>query len=123
MKTKLRIKVTALAQQEKTLLELEKENEKGKFVAEEKELGLGMAMEKEEHLHQQAENLREKLSEAHKVIQSNQEVIEYLNRQLTERDLRGFSPGTFGATGNALSGTAGSAGPWVHSISQGTRQP
>eukprot|EP00746_Dinoflagellata_sp_MGD_P157655 gnl/MRDRNA2_/MRDRNA2_86276_c0_seq1.p1 gnl/MRDRNA2_/MRDRNA2_86276_c0~~gnl/MRDRNA2_/MRDRNA2_86276_c0_seq1.p1 ORF type:complete len:663 (+),score=169.74 gnl/MRDRNA2_/MRDRNA2_86276_c0_seq1:136-2124(+) len=122
MKTKLRIKVTALAQQEKTLLELEKENEKGRYVAEEKELGLGMAKEKEEHLHLQAENLREKLAEAHKVIQSNQEVIEYLNRQLTERDLRGFTPAGLGGTG-IMPGTAGSPAPWLHSISQGNRQP
>jgi len=124
MKTKLRIKVTALAQQEKALLELEKENEKGKYVAEEKELGLGRAKEKEEHLHLQAENLREKLAEAHKVIQSNQEVIEYLNRQLTERDLRGFSPGSIGGTGATLSAAAGgSSGAGLWSISQSTRQP
>lgn len=123
MKTKLRVKVTALAQQEKALLELEKENEKGKYVAEEKALGLGMAKEKEEHLHLQAENLREKLAEAHKVIQSNQEVIEYLNRQLTERDLRGFSPTVAGGTTAAVAGTAGSAGPGLWAFSQSTRLP
>lgn len=120
LKVKLRIKVTALAQQEKALLELEKENEKGKHAAEEKALGLGMAKEKEEHLHLQAENLREKLVEAHKVIQSNQEVIEYLNRQLTERDLRGFSPAP-GGTSSGMSTTAGSPGLW--SFSANTRQP
>lgn len=40
----------------------------------------------------EVDQYREKLNEAHSLIASNQQVIEYLNKQLTERDLKTFAP-------------------------------
>ena len=38
------------------------------------------------------DQFREKLNESHALIASNQQVIEYLNKQLTDRDLKTFAP-------------------------------
>lgn len=106
-KAKLRLKATALAQQERSLLELEKADELHKHVMDEREHELSRRKAREERLHQDLEELRKKLAEAHDVIKSNQEVIEYLNRQLTEKDLKAipsFSATT--ATGSLGTGTA-----------------
>lgn len=91
MKAKLRLKATALAQQEKVLLELEREHEAGKRAVGDKEQGLDNARQQSAQLEREVQSLKDKLAEAHGVIKSNQEVIEYLNRQLTERDLKGFN--------------------------------
>lgn len=87
-KAKLRLKATALAQQEKSMLELAKAEEMSKHVLGEKEQEVLRAKAREERLQQDVEDLKKKLAEAHEVIKSNQDVIEYLNRQLTERDLK-----------------------------------
>merc|ERR1719221_2248275 len=87
-KAKLRLKSSALVQQEKTVLELEKAGEMNKHVLEEKEHELCRAQEREERLKEDIAELKKKLAEAHNVLKSNQDIIEYLNRQLTERDLK-----------------------------------
>mmetsp|Transcript_81465 Transcript_81465/g.252869 ORF Transcript_81465/g.252869 Transcript_81465/m.252869 type:complete len:644 (+) Transcript_81465:28-1959(+) len=87
-KAKLRLKSSALVQQEKAVLELEKAEEMSKHVLEEKDNDLSRAKEREERLQREIEELKKKLAEAHEVLKSDQDVIEYLNRQLTERDLK-----------------------------------
>lgn len=87
-KAKLRLKQTALAQQEKSQMELERADEVHKHLIEEKELELSRAKSREEHCKDDISELRKKLSEAHEALKSNQDVIEYLNRQLTERDMK-----------------------------------
>ena len=42
--------------------------------------------------------MKRKLAEAHEVLKSNHDVIEYLNRQLTERDLKSLPPVMAGPT-------------------------
>mmetsp|Transcript_99475 Transcript_99475/g.176515 ORF Transcript_99475/g.176515 Transcript_99475/m.176515 type:complete len:692 (-) Transcript_99475:218-2293(-) len=92
LKSKLKLKNTALVQQEKSVSEFKQAGETSKHVIEEKEHELLRAREREERHQQDLEGLRKKLSEAHEVIKSNQDVIEYLNRQLTDRDLKALSP-------------------------------
>eukprot|EP00419_Tripos_fusus_P056030 CAMPEP_0172811990 /NCGR_PEP_ID=MMETSP1075-20121228/9754_1 /TAXON_ID=2916 /ORGANISM="Ceratium fusus, Strain PA161109" /LENGTH=704 /DNA_ID=CAMNT_0013651481 /DNA_START=22 /DNA_END=2137 /DNA_ORIENTATION=+ len=87
-KAKLRLKTSALAQQEKAVLELERADELSKHVREEKEHELARSKEREARLQQDLEELRRRLTEAQDVMKSDQEVIEYLNRQLTDRDLK-----------------------------------
>merc|ERR1712150_334095 len=87
-KAKLRLKTSALAQQEKAVLELERADEQSKHVREEKEHELARSKEREARLQQDLEELRRRLTEAQDVMKSDQEVIEYLNRQLTDRDLK-----------------------------------
>mmetsp|Transcript_70785 Transcript_70785/g.124902 ORF Transcript_70785/g.124902 Transcript_70785/m.124902 type:complete len:621 (+) Transcript_70785:80-1942(+) len=95
-KAKLRLKASALVQQEKSMLELQKEEEMSKHVLGEKDHELSRGKEREGKLQQDTQELKKQLAEAHEVIKSNQEVIEYLNRQLTERDLKAI-PGGNGA--------------------------
>lgn len=92
LKAKLKLKTTALAQQEKCAAELKQVGETSKYAVEEKEHELLRAREREERHQQDLEDLRKKLAEAHEVIKSNQDVIEYLNRQLTDRDLKALPP-------------------------------
>ena len=87
-KAKLRLKASELVQHEKTRLELEKGEELKKHALDEKDQELSRGKAREEKLHQDIEDLKRKLAEAHDVMKSNREVIEYLNRQLTERDLK-----------------------------------
>ncbi|CAE7382766.1 SASS6 [Symbiodinium natans] len=87
-KAKLRLKASELMQHEKTRLELEKAEELKKHALEEKGHELSRGKAREEKLQQDIEDLKRKLAEAHDVMKSNREVIEYLNRQLTERDLK-----------------------------------
>eukprot|EP00930_Biecheleria_cincta_P046151 TRINITY_DN31830_c0_g1_i1.p1 TRINITY_DN31830_c0_g1~~TRINITY_DN31830_c0_g1_i1.p1 ORF type:complete len:669 (-),score=177.47 TRINITY_DN31830_c0_g1_i1:18-2024(-) len=90
-KAKLKLKASALVQQEKSMLELEKADEMSKHVISEKDAEVMRGKAREERLQQDIEEMKKKLGDAHDVIKSNQEVIEYLNRQLTEKDLKGFS--------------------------------
>lgn len=90
-KAKLRLKANALAETEKTVMELEKAEELRKHTLEEKANELSRGKAREERLQQDAEELKKKLAEAHDVLRSNHDVIEYLNRQLTERDLKGVT--------------------------------
>jgi len=91
-KAKLKLKSNALAQQEKAALELSRAEELGKHALEEKERDIARGKEREERLQQDLADLKRKLTEAHEVLRSNQDVIEYLNRQLTERELRAIPP-------------------------------
>lgn len=104
-KAKLKLKATALAQQEKAILELGKAEEMSKHVLEEKENELSRARGKEVQLQQDIEELRKKLSEAHDVIKNNQDVIEFLQRTLTEKDLKSIPavPGAHGHLPDMLS--------------------
>lgn len=47
---------------------------------------------KQTDMKEETTTLREKLAESHKLLASNKQVIEYLNRQINERDVRIFSP-------------------------------
>merc|ERR1711933_683795 len=67
---------------------LERADELSKHVREEKEHELARSKERETRLQQDLEELRRRLTEAQDVMKSDQEVIEYLNRQLTDRDLK-----------------------------------
>merc|ERR1712125_243246 len=80
-KAKLRLKTNTLAQQEKAVLELERAEDMSKHIMDEKQQELARAKEREERLQQDIEEMKKKLAEAHDVIKSNQDVIEYLNRQ------------------------------------------
>lgn len=91
-KAKLRLKASALLQQEKAVLELEKAEELSKHLLEEKEAELGRAREREERLKEELKELKEKLGEARDVLKSDQDVIQYLNKQLTEKDLKTLPP-------------------------------
>mmetsp|Transcript_74720 Transcript_74720/g.207754 ORF Transcript_74720/g.207754 Transcript_74720/m.207754 type:complete len:682 (+) Transcript_74720:159-2204(+) len=104
-KAKLKLKSSEAARHEKALLDFERTEELSKRALEEKENEVARGREREERLQQDAEELKKKLAEAHEVLKTNQEVIEYLNRQLTERDLKGI-PSVQG-----LLGTLGGVGP------------
>lgn len=95
-KAKLRLKASELMQHEKTRLELEKAEELKKHALEEKGNEVMRGKAREEKLQQDIEDLKRELVEAHDIIRSNKEVIEYLNRQLTERDLKAL-PGPQGS--------------------------
>ena len=87
-KEKLRQKTTELAQFEKTRNELEKEGQLKRHQLDEKDSELLRGKAREEKMREDLEEMKRKLLEAQEVIKSNQEVIEYLNRQLTERELK-----------------------------------
>jgi len=92
LKGKLRLKAEALTQQEKSVFDLERSEETGRHMVEEKVQELLRSKEHEERHRQDVEDLKKKLAEAHEVLKSNHDVIEYLNRQLTERDLKTLPP-------------------------------
>ena len=87
-KVKLRQRATELAHFEKARLELEKEGQLNRHVLDEKDSELLRGKQREEKLREDMEEMKRKLLEAQDVIKSNQEVIEYLNRQLTEREMK-----------------------------------
>jgi len=101
VKAKLRLKAEALSQQEKSVSELERAGENGRHVVEEKAQELFRSKDREERLRLDIEDLRKKLAEAHEVLKSNHDVIEYLNRQLTERDLKSLPPVMAGLAGGS----------------------
>lgn len=105
-KAKLKLKASALVQQEKSVLELAKADEMSKHVIGEKDAEVLRGKAREDRLQEDIEELKKKLGDAHNVIKSNQEVIEYLNRQLTEKDLKGFP----GAANFQLSSSDGGLG-------------
>mmetsp|Transcript_86272 Transcript_86272/g.217118 ORF Transcript_86272/g.217118 Transcript_86272/m.217118 type:complete len:712 (-) Transcript_86272:185-2320(-) len=88
LKAKSKAKLAQLAQQEKAVLELEKAGEINKHVLQDKDQEISRAKDRETKLQMDAEELKKKLADAHEVLKSNQDAIEFLNRQLTERDLR-----------------------------------
>jgi len=105
-KAKLRLKAAAAAQQEKTVLELKQADEMSRHVLGEKEHDMLRAKALQERLIQDMDDLKKKLADAHEVIKSNQDVIEYLNRQLTDRDLKAVQPAP-GFHSDAMSGFRG----------------
>jgi hypothetical protein len=101
LKGKLKLKAEALTKQEKSVLELERAEENGRHVVEEKAQEVLRSKEREERQRQDIEDLKKKLAEAHEVLRSNHDVIEYLNRQLTERDLKSLPPVVAGLAGES----------------------
>lgn len=92
LKAKLRVKTAALAAQEKGVVELERQIETHKRAEVESKTHLEHITDKHRNSGNEVEVLKEKLDEAHKLLSSNQQVIEYLNRQLNEREVNRFSP-------------------------------
>jgi len=82
----------ALQQQEKTISELEKEVYQLEKTEGVRKTEICDPKDRESRQQNEIETFREKLNEAHALIASNQQVIEYLNKQLTERDLKTFAP-------------------------------
>ena len=96
-KGKMKLKVSALHQQEALIVELEKkqsDNLRDITI-------LRDALDKEKDASHRTrtdlENQLNKLNEAHNLLQSNEQVIAYLNKQLTDREVR-----TFSSTPNSL---------------------
>jgi len=87
-RAKLKIKASEFAHKEKAVMELQRAEELSRIAVEEKEHELARSREREEQMKGDAAELKKRLAEAHEVLRSNQEVIEFLNRQLTERDLK-----------------------------------
>ncbi|CAD7926756.1 unnamed protein product [Amoebophrya sp. A25] len=92
LKSKLRVKAVALQQQEKTIADLERDLHAMAKTEEVRKTEIADSREREARLQQEVDQYREKLNESHSLIASNQQVIEYLNKQLTERDLKTFAP-------------------------------
>jgi len=92
LKAKLRLKADALTQQEKSVHDLERAGENGRHAVVEKEQELCRSKEREERSRQDNEALKKQLAESHEVLKRNQDVIEYLNRQIAERDLKSMPP-------------------------------
>lgn len=87
-KSKLKLKTSSLEQQEKVAQELDRAGELSKREVAEKQRELLLAREREDKLKQEVEEHKHKLSDAHQVLKSNEDVIEWLNRQVTERDIK-----------------------------------
>jgi len=98
LKAKLRLKAETLTQQEKSVLDLERAEETGRHMVEEKGQELLRSKDREERQRQDNEDLKRKLAEAHEVLKNNHDVIEYLNKQLTERELKALPPVVAGLT-------------------------
>eukprot|EP00397_Hematodinium_sp_SG-2012_P012634 GEMP01012810.1.p1 GENE.GEMP01012810.1~~GEMP01012810.1.p1 ORF type:complete len:625 (+),score=132.32 GEMP01012810.1:75-1949(+) len=91
-KTKLRLKDLTLIEQEKNMGAVEKELLGEKKQEDVLNMQLNETKSREEKLRREFESLKSNLSEAHDMIKNNQQVIDYLNKQLTERDLKTFAP-------------------------------
>eukprot|EP00392_Amoebophrya_sp_AT5.2_P001363 g1365.t1 len=92
LKSKLRVKAVALQQQEKSIADLERDLHAATKTEDVRKTELVDGRDREGRLQGEVDQYREKLNEAHSLIASNQQVIEYLNKQLTERDLKTFAP-------------------------------
>merc|ERR1719443_445106 len=68
-------------------MDLARAEESGRHLVEEKGQEVLRCKEREERMQSEIEDLKKKLAESHKVLRDNHDVIDYLNRQLTERDL------------------------------------
>lgn len=93
-KSKLKLKTSSLEQQEKVAQELDRAGELSKREVAEKQRELLVAREREDKLKQEVEEHKHRLSEAHQVLKSNEDVIEWLNRQVTERDIKALPAAT-----------------------------
>lgn len=87
-KAKLKTKANALGHQDKAVADLEKAAELNKRALEEQRQEIAQGKERENKFQKDAQDLRKQMADCHEVLKSNQEVIEYLNRQLTERELK-----------------------------------
>eukprot|EP00928_Gymnodinium_smaydae_P026045 TRINITY_DN20558_c0_g1_i2.p1 TRINITY_DN20558_c0_g1~~TRINITY_DN20558_c0_g1_i2.p1 ORF type:complete len:792 (-),score=241.55 TRINITY_DN20558_c0_g1_i2:74-2449(-) len=112
VKAKLKTSAAELARKEKAMLEYERTGELNKHIVDERENEIKRGQEREAKLKQDLDEMKKRLAEAHEVLKTNQDVIEYLNRQLTERDLKGLTsiPGLLGSTGLGLSEARGGRG-------------
>eukprot|EP00927_Polykrikos_kofoidii_P009378 TRINITY_DN13911_c0_g1_i1.p1 TRINITY_DN13911_c0_g1~~TRINITY_DN13911_c0_g1_i1.p1 ORF type:complete len:714 (-),score=128.18 TRINITY_DN13911_c0_g1_i1:320-2461(-) len=87
-KARLKAKSSESVRQDKAVLDLKRTEELGKHLLDEKELELTRGKDREARLQHEVDEANRKLAEAHEVVRTNKDVIEYLNRQLTERDLK-----------------------------------
>ena len=105
-KAKTKLKVTALHQQEAAIQEFEKKvAELQREVSTAKEIS-ERHREAGDNLQREVEATNAKLHEAHNLLQSNEQVIAYLNKQLTDREVRTF--GSAAPTPNSIAMQLGS---------------
>jgi chromosome segregation ATPase len=95
LKGKLRLQTTALHEQEKTVLELEKGIDATRKDADQERKERVAADDRKQDANRQAEECQKKLQEAQELLASNKQVIDFLNKQLTDREL------SFGLGGTA----------------------
>lgn len=74
IKAKLKEQVAQSQQQERRVMDLEKSLELTSHAVEEKELEIERCKDREARMQSDAQDLKEKLAEAHEVLKSNQEV-------------------------------------------------
>lgn len=91
-KSKLRLKDVALLEQEKNMGAIQNELAGEKKQEDSLNSRLAEAKTREDKLRRELESISSNLDEAHEMIKNNQQVIDYLNKQLTERDLKTFAP-------------------------------
>jgi hypothetical protein len=104
LKGKLRLQTTALHEQEKCVLELEKGIEATRKEADQERKERVAADERKEDARLHADDCQKKLHEAQELLTSNKQVIDFLNKQLTDREL------SFGLGGTAPADFALGAG-------------
>ena len=93
-RAKMKLKVAALHQQESIIQDLEKKlADTARDLQSQKEL-VDREKENQTRAKSDLDSAQAKLAEAHNLLQSNEQVISYLNKQLTEREVRTFSSTT-----------------------------
>jgi hypothetical protein len=111
LKGKLRLQTTALHEQEKCVLELEKGLEATRKEADQERKERVVADDRKEDARLHAEECQKKLQEAQELLGSNKQVIDFLNKQLTDRELSfglgGTAPADF-SVGTGLTSAGGS---------------
>jgi chromosome segregation ATPase len=90
-KAKMKLKVAALHAQETAIHELETRLKSEQLQNSHLSREIELEKSKRGSLEEQLESIRYKLTESQKIIESNEQVISYLNNQLTDRDSKTFS--------------------------------
>lgn len=99
LKGKLRVKAAALVSQERGVQDLERSAAEERRRAEERARELESARTAEAELRAQADESVSKLRDAQELLSSNKQVIDFLNKQLTDRELAyglGSAPPAYG---------------------------
>lgn len=92
LKAKTAAQRATLLSQEKTVADLEKELHTKIKTEEVRKTEIQDSHDRTVKLQSENDDIRSKLNEAASMISNNQSVIEYLNKQITERDLKSFAP-------------------------------
>jgi chromosome segregation ATPase len=113
LKGKIRLQTTALHEQEKFVLDLEKGIDATRKEADQERKERVAADDRREDARLHAEDCQKKLQEAQELLSSNKQVIDFLNKQLTDRELSfglgGTAPADFAVgPGAGLTGTGAS---------------